>query len=145
MTATATELRTGSSLVSEELARSVAHFVHVHSGQSMERAQRIADQAFAFVYTAATTQRMVPSDDVDLGLHAFILHTREYAKFCQSHAGHFLHHTPAIGAGCRTVEDVTASARALKAAGFVVLDDLWTVNGENAAQCDADCGRPYGK
>lgn len=33
----------------------------------------------------------------------------------------------------------------MKAAGFHVFDELWTVNGENAAQCDSDCGRPYGE
>lgn len=31
----------------------------------------------------------------------------------------------------------------MKAAGFMVFDDLWTVNGESAAQCDSDCGRDY--
>ncbi|GAU70817.1 hypothetical protein SSP35_23_00070 [Streptomyces sp. NBRC 110611] len=54
-----------------------------------------------------------------------------------------LHHNPRPGGGPRTVEAVTASARAIKAAGFRIFDDLWTVNGENAAQCDSDCGRPY--
>ncbi len=40
---------------------------------------------------------------------------------------------------------VAASAQAMKAAGFMVFDDLWTVDGTNLAQCDADCGRPYGQ
>ncbi len=26
----------------------------------------------------------------------------------------------------------------------MVFDDLWTVDGRNAGQCDSDCGRPYG-
>ncbi|MDO0932868.1 hypothetical protein QQY66_14620 [Streptomyces sp. DG2A-72] len=30
-------------------------------------------------------------------------------------------------------------------AGFMVFDDLWTVDGTNLAQCDSDCGRPYGQ
>ncbi|GGR71186.1 hypothetical protein GCM10010252_06840 [Streptomyces aureoverticillatus] len=112
----------------------------------MERAQRIADQAFAFIAAAATASvPMVPSDDVDLGVHAFILHTKAYAEFCKEHAGRFLHHNPAPGGGCRTLEAVTATAHAIKAAGFLVVDELWTVNGASAAQCDADCGRPYGK
>ncbi|MFD7539544.1 hypothetical protein [Streptomyces sp. NPDC059819] len=145
MTALAIDLKTGRSLVTTELFDSVAHFVHVHNGQSIERAERIADQAFAFVATAAAaTVPMVPSDEVDHGLHAFILHTKAYAEFCDQHAGRFLHHNPAPGTGCRTLEAVTTSAHAMKAAGFMVLDDLWTVNGENAAQCDSDCGRPYG-
>ncbi|GGV54324.1 glycine-rich domain-containing protein [Streptomyces spectabilis] len=146
MTATTIDLRTGRALVDDDLFSSVAHFVHVHSGQPMGRAEHIVDQALAFVFTAATTTvNMVPSDDVDLGLHAFILHTEAYAEFCDRHAGRFLHHNPAPGAGGRTLEAVTASVHAMKAAGFAIRDELWTVNSESAAQCDADCGRPYGK
>jgi hypothetical protein len=33
----------------------------------------------------------------------------------------------------------------MKTAGFMVFDDLWTVDGANLAQCDSDCGRPYGQ
>ncbi|MFG2584089.1 glycine-rich domain-containing protein [Streptomyces malaysiensis] len=146
MTAVVNDHRTGRALVSGGLFDSLTHFVVTHNGQTPERAERIADQALAFVATAATASvAMVPSDDVDLGLHAFILHTEEYAQFCHEHAGRFLHHNPAPGGGGRTLEAVTASTHAMKAAGFMVFDDLWTVNGENAAQCDSDCGRPYGQ
>lgn len=77
MTATVNDQRTGRAVAGEELFESLAHFVVAHNGKSPERAQRIADQAVAFLVTAATaTVPMVPSDDVDLGLHALILHTR---------------------------------------------------------------------
>ena len=88
---------------------------------------------------------MVPSDDVDLGLHALILHTKEYATLCDQYAGRFLHHNPMPGGGPRDPKKVGASAHAMKAAGFMVFDDLWTVDGTNLAQCDSDCGRPYGQ
>ncbi|UFQ15490.1 MULTISPECIES: glycine-rich domain-containing protein [Streptomyces] len=146
MTAVANELKTGRALVDAELFGSIAHFVHLQFKHPQNRAEAITDQALAFVATAATASvGMMPSDDVDDGLHAFILHTEAYADFCQKFAGRFLHHNPEPGAGCRTVEQVTASVQAIKTAGFLVLDDLWTVNGENTAQCDADCGRPYGQ
>jgi hypothetical protein len=146
MTATAKDLKTGRAVAGEELFESLAHFVVVHNGQSPQRAERIADQAVAFLVTAATaTVPMVPSDDVDLGLHALILHTREYAKLCERYAGRFLHHNPKPGGGGRDPEKVITSARAMKAAGFMVLDDLWTVGGRNLAQCDSDCGRPDGQ
>ncbi|XXZ50346.1 hypothetical protein AAGT00_19330 [Streptomyces cavourensis] len=146
MTATANDQRTGRAVAGEELFESLAHFVVVHNGQSPERAQRIADQAVAFLVTAATaTAPMVPSDDVDLGLHALILHTKEYAALCERYAGRFLHHNPAPGGGARAPEKVASSARAMKAAGFMVFDELWTVDGTNLAQCDSDCGRPYGQ
>ncbi|MBQ1091753.1 hypothetical protein [Streptomyces sp. B93] len=146
MTATANDQKTGRSVAGEELFQSLAHFVVIHNGQSPERAEQIADQAVAFVVTAATaTVPMVPSDDVDLGLHALILHTKEYAALCEQYAGRFLHHNPMPGGESRDPEKVAASARAIKAAGFVVFDDLWTMDGENLGQCDSDCGRPYGQ
>ncbi|MFF9075232.1 glycine-rich domain-containing protein [Streptomyces sp. NPDC014735] len=146
MTATVNDQRTGREVVGEELFESLAYFVAVHNGQTPERAERIADQAVAFLVTVATaTVPMVPSDDVDLGLHALILHTKEYAELCEKHAGRFLHHNPRPGGGPRDPKMVAASAQAMKAGGFVVFDDLWTVDGENLAQCDSDCGRPYGQ
>ena len=146
MTATANDQRSGSAVAGEELFESLAHFVVIHNGQSTERAEQIADQAVAFLVTAATaTVPMVPSDDVDLGLHALILHTQEYAALCDRYAGRFLHHNPKPGGGPRDLLMVITAARAMKAAGFKVFDDLWTVDGTNLAQCDSDCGRPYGR
>ncbi|MFD4144187.1 hypothetical protein [Streptomyces sp. NPDC058572] len=146
MTATANDHRTGRAVAGEELFGSLVRFVAIHNNQTPERAERIADQAVAFLATAATaTVPMVPSDDVDKGLHALILHTKDYAELCETHAGRFLHHNPKPGGGARDPKQVAASAHAMKAAGFMVFDDLWTVNGENLAQCDSDCGRPYGQ
>ncbi|MGX1953098.1 hypothetical protein ACWIGY_22735 [Streptomyces anulatus] len=144
MTAIETELRTGRSLVEPELFDSIADFTVMHFGQDREKAERAADQALAFVATVATaTVKMVPSDDVDAAFHAFILHTTAYREFCETYAGRFLEHNPRPGAGGRALGEVQATAHAMKAAGFMVLDDLWTVDGESAAQCDADDGRDY--
>ncbi|MCW8384635.1 glycine-rich domain-containing protein [Streptomyces justiciae] len=146
MTATTNVLKTGRAVAGEELFESLTHFVIVHNGQPRRRAERIADQAVAFLVTAATaTVPMVPSDDVDLGLHALILHTKDYAKLCERYAGRFLHHNPKPGGGPRDPEMVITSARAMKAAGFMVFDELWMWDGRNLAQCDSDCGRPYGQ
>lgn len=57
---------------------------------------RIADQALAFLAASATSpHRLAPSRLVDIGWHAAILQTREYAAFCDQVAGRFIHHTPA--------------------------------------------------
>ncbi|MEU1121542.1 MULTISPECIES: hypothetical protein [unclassified Streptomyces] len=146
MTITERELKTGRATAGEELFDSLARFLVVQEHIERRRAELIADQAVAFVVTAATVSvPMMPSDEVDLGLHALILHTRAYAGICQEYAGRFLHHNPAPGGGGRDPEIVAGSARAMKTAGFRVCDELWTVNGENLAQCDSDCGRPYGQ
>lgn len=42
------------------------------------------------------TAKLSPSAMVDKAWHAFILHTREYARFCQEVAGRFIHHIPAL-------------------------------------------------
>lgn len=84
-----------------------------------ERAELIADQAVAFVITAATaTVPMMPSDEVDCGRPALILHTKAYAGIWQAYAGRFLHHNPNPGGGPRDPDIVAGSARAMKAAGF---------------------------
>ncbi|WP_418956806.1 glycine-rich domain-containing protein [Streptomyces tritici] len=144
MTAVSSDLRTGRSLVEPELFDSIAEFTVTHFGYSQEKAERATDQALAFVATVGTaTVKMVPSDDVDGALHAFILHTPDYREFCHKHAGRFLEHNPRPGGGGRVLEEVQATAHAMKAKGFMVMDDLWTVDGANAAQCDSDCGRDY--
>ncbi|GGT36529.1 hypothetical protein [Streptomyces purpureus] len=144
MTTTASDVRTGRAMVDAALFDSIVEFTVTHFNYDQGKAERATDQAIAFVASVATaTVEMVPSDDVDAALHAFILHTADYREFCEKNAGRFLEHNPRPGGGGRTLEDVTATAHAMKAAGFMVLDDLWTVNGENAAQCDSDCGRDY--
>src|ERR1051325_4168467 len=98
MTATTSDQKTGRAVAGDELFESLVRFVVIHSGQSPERSERIADQAVAFLVTAGpATVPMVPSDDVDLGLHALILHTKEYAVLCEQYAGRFLHHNPTPG------------------------------------------------
>ncbi|GAA2781669.1 hypothetical protein [Streptomyces showdoensis] len=144
MTAVSSDLRTGRSLVDADLFDSIAEFTVMHFGYTLEKAERATDQALAFLATVGTaTVKMVPSDDVDGALHAFILHTADYRQFCDTHAGRFLEHNPRPGGGGRVLEEVRDTAHAMKAKGFMVLDDLWTVNGASAAQCDSDCGRDY--
>lgn len=105
MTATANVQNTGRAVAGEELFESLAHFVVTHHSESAERAERIADQAVAFVVTAATaTVSMVPSNDVDLGLHALILHTKESARLCERYAGRFLQQPEAGWRGPRPGE-----------------------------------------
>lgn len=41
-----------------------------------------------------TNEKLSPSLIVDLAWHEFILFTRYYNEFCQSHYQRFIHHTP---------------------------------------------------
>ncbi len=49
-----------------------------------------------FIYLSVATEKSlpVPNDDVDKVWHAAILHTQDYAVFCQEVAGYFIHHEP---------------------------------------------------
>ncbi|WP_327304713.1 hypothetical protein OG730_15000 [Streptomyces sp. NBC_01298] len=145
MTAIANDLRTGRSLVEPELFDSITQFVLDHFGETDRgTAEEITDQAIAFLATVGgATVKMVPSDSVDKGVHAFTLHTRDIDAFAEIHAGRRLHHNPRPGGGPRLLEDVQGTTRAMKAAGFMVIDRRWTVNGKDGAQCDSDCGRDY--
>ncbi|MFF5171539.1 glycine-rich domain-containing protein [Micromonospora sp. NPDC000089] len=141
------EKRTGRSLVSDELFdRLTRRIAREHPELAADVPARIVDQALAFLGACATTtERIGPTELVDLGWHAFLLHTREYADFCQRVAGRFIHHEPEpdsdeprpaapepIGAPiARTVAAITAG-------GFALDHPLWA---GSAADCDKKCSQ----
>ncbi len=68
-----------------------------------------------------------PSKAVDVGWHTFILHTVDYAEFCERVAGRFIHHVPTLDA---ETEEVGAATRtrtldAITAAGYRIDHNLW--------------------
>ncbi|MEU5973786.1 hypothetical protein [Streptomyces sp. NPDC047315] len=85
-----------------------------------------------------TGRDLVPPDLVDSIVHFVVAHFGQQPERAERQADRAL-------AFVATLEAVTTSAPAIKAAGFTVHDDRWTVDDENAAQCDSDCGRPYGR
>jgi hypothetical protein len=111
--------------------------------------ERVVDQALAFLGTCATATRPLgPSDLVDLGWHAFILYTEEYAAFCDRIAGRFIHHVPddATTLGDSNSVPIMEAVTAIRAAGFVVDAELWVGAGVSAEcntgkchQCHAGC------
>ena len=122
-------------------ARIAARIAYDHP-EHAEQAERIVDQAVAFVATCAArgSQGLVPSPLVDIGWHTFILSTRDYAAFCARVAGRFIHHVPCdpTDAG-RPRGGQIATIAAIETAGFVVDRDLWPVTAKR--QCDPDdCG-----
>ncbi|MEX5631930.1 glycine-rich domain-containing protein [Parafrankia sp. FMc2] len=98
-------------------------------------AARIVDQALAFLATSATSPHtLAPSRRVDIGWHAFVLHTREYADFCNQVAGRFIHHIPeSTRPSLEQVATVrTRTTDAIAAAGYALDVDLWTLPAECA-------------
>ncbi|GAA1958775.1 hypothetical protein [Amycolatopsis minnesotensis] len=125
----ALEERAGQELVSAELFDRLASRIAKERDMSREFAARIMDQALAFLFACGQSRsiELCPSQLVDLGWHTFILHTREYADFCQAVAGRFLHHVPNDdGAGLTDAEEeADRTTRVISSSGFAVDPELW--------------------
>lgn len=106
-------------------------------------ARRIVGQAAAFIAASGSQpgQSLAPSKLVDIGWHAFILHTVDYARFCEQVVGRFVHHVPTDEDDEKP--DGTQAARertlaTITAAGYAVDEELWPDMAE-CTQCHAGC------
>ncbi|MFG1686181.1 glycine-rich domain-containing protein [Nonomuraea sp. NPDC049269] len=111
-------------------------------------AERIMRQTLGFLATCALNPDagLSPSEEVDKGWHAFLLHTREYAAFCEQVAGRFIHHRPDDPAGEAlrpAAERVGATVQAMRAAGLPVDVELWIPDGR-CGQCYSGCADDSG-
>jgi hypothetical protein len=137
------QARTGRSLITDALFdRLVARIVR-DKGASPEWAARIMDQALAFLVACGTSdEALAPSKSVDIGWHTFILYTRDYSEFCHQVAGRFIHHEPTDTPETKPtiapsdMRDLTVAA--IRAAGFMVDEELWTVPAD-CNQCTDGC------
>jgi len=112
-----------------------------NEGLDPDTAERIVEQALAFLVACAhyPDGHLSPSQTVDAGWHAFILHTRHYAEFCQRVAGRFIHHRPndpGDPAGEQQAIGVTIAA--MRDIGLPVYPDLWVPRAE-CSQCYQGC------
>jgi hypothetical protein len=104
----------------------------------LELAQRIIDQTLIFLKLIADNpgQSYAPSPLVDIGWHAFILHTQRYSDFCRQIAGGFIHHYPRDDEEGRQREfdssryDVSRTTLALIRANLPVDNELWNGTGK---------------
>ncbi|WP_186768072.1 glycine-rich domain-containing protein [Streptomyces qinzhouensis] len=131
-------LRHGRDLVGSKLFKRLAAFCADEYGLERVVADRVMDQAIAFVYVLGSQKAydLAPSERVDPGWHSFMLHTQEYAAWCQEQFGYFVHHAP--NSRVRTHGLMVSVADRIKTAGFDVDPRLWGV----AAECNqpACCG-----
>lgn len=115
--------------------------VTAEAGVDQGTAEAIVEQALAFLVACARNpgDHLVPSELVDVGWHAFLLHTREYAEFCARVAGRFIHHRPADpGQAQPHLEAIGATIAAMRAAGLPVDPALWVPRAE-CSQCYQGC------
>ncbi|MEV3907540.1 glycine-rich domain-containing protein [Streptomyces canus] len=127
----------------EVMNRLVRRVTTDHPEITDETARRIVGQAAAFFATSGQQpgHSLVPSELVDYGWHAFILHTADYAAFCQKTVGRFVHHVPTeedeqMPGGAAAARERTVSA--IQAAGYTVDAELWQSTAD-CNQCHAGC------
>ncbi|GGU83014.1 hypothetical protein GCM10010211_56220 [Streptomyces albospinus] len=131
--------RQGRHLVSPELFERLVDFCAEEYGLERCVAECVQSEAIAMCYVMGSTNagdEMAPSKQVDAGWHIFMLHTEEYADWCQENFGYFLHHRP--NSKVRTRALMTDVVGRLKAQGFEADERLWGT----AADCNppACCG-----
>ncbi|MFE2436350.1 glycine-rich domain-containing protein [Streptomyces sp. NPDC059409] len=126
--------------VTERLVRRIATD---HAEISEATARRIVGQAAAFIAASGELrgQPLAPSELVDYGWDAFILHTVDYAAFCERVAGGFVHHVPTdegdeMPGGAQATRERTLAA--IAAAGYTVDEELWP-DLADCTQCHAGC------
>lgn len=112
---------------------------HTEIDQTM--AERIMRETLAFLQACAQHPdvHLSPSGPVDIGWHTFLLYTREYAAFCDSVAGRFLHHVPDDDPDTPSQDISSAAVRArtlaaIRTAGYVVDPGLWPVGSTKCSQ-----------
>jgi hypothetical protein len=141
MTAVMTARVSGRSLVPDALFERLVARIVADEHVERQMAERIMDQALAFLRACADNQAVLlsPSRLVDIGWHTFILYTREYATFCERVAGYFIHHAPDDDESVSSEPPGQALARsveAIEAAGLVVDADLWLAPDATKGPCN---------
>ncbi|MEU2763188.1 hypothetical protein [Streptomyces sp. NPDC007094] len=132
-------------VTAEVMERLAARIAKDHPGTDLPTARRIIGQAAGFLAASATLpgSELSPSKAVDVGWHTFILHTVDYAEFCERVAGRFIHHVPTLDAETeeRSSATRTRTLDAITAAGYRIDHDLWpdTARMNECSQCHAGC------
>jgi hypothetical protein len=120
----------------------LSRFGHEIAEVQNEWAARVLDQAVGFMRLCSLDPdgQYTPSSTVDIGWHAFILHTRDYARFCQELAGWFIHHVP-MGDEDKEAGhfDHARTPKALRTHGIAVDDTLWPTSAECGGQKCYSC------
>jgi hypothetical protein len=134
--ASSSVLRRGRDLIEPDLFERLTARVAYDQQLDLPLAAQICDQAIAFLQACADNphRRLVPSATVDIGWHAFILYTHEYAEFCNRVAGCYIHHVPTDGTESGAGADIADSLAAIEASGLAVDRALWP-------RCDQNCNR----
>jgi hypothetical protein len=132
----------GRSLVSKELFDRLIRHIIADEDVEERLAERMVDQALAFLYACAKTTDtpLRPSKTVDVGWHAFVLHTSAYAEFCDRIAGRFIHHEPTeFEPPAHVGTTLAPTVNTMRLLGLAVDDELWMRGSADCSQCHSGC------
>ena len=99
-----------------------------------------------FFYLSSVSERsIIPSKKIDEMWHNWILFTKDYAMFCQSYFGRFIHHKPRlrsdppVGSGCSIKETLQLARQT-----FGQLSENWSfpnkaINEAASCSCSSWC------
>ncbi|WP_059006208.1 glycine-rich domain-containing protein [Streptomyces specialis] len=132
-------------LISDELRATLAsNMLDKFSGLTEEKADRGVGQMLAFVAACAASDKpLSPSPIVDDYWHAFLLHTKAYADFCDRAFGKFIHHQPGFldkeeHGGGKAIR--TRTLDAITYAGYEIDAEFWPeLDLANCSQCHQNC------
>ncbi|MGW0708272.1 glycine-rich domain-containing protein [Streptomyces sp. NPDC002643] len=128
-------------ITEEEFAGVVATVLDNNKEMEQPTAERVVLEALKFVDTCVRfpALRLRPSRIVDEGWHALILHTRTYARLCQSRGG-FVHHVPERPDPSRhNPKELERTQAAIVEAGYEVDLTLWLSPTDASVPVAADC------
>jgi hypothetical protein len=128
-------------LISPALFTKLTCRVAADDGHDVGTAERIVEQALAFLVVCVRYPdgHLSPSETVDAGWHAFILHTADYAEFCDRIASRFIHHRPNDPSEANPEQQaIGITISAMRDAGLPVEPDLWVPRAA-CSQCYQGC------
>ncbi|SEG82870.1 hypothetical protein SAMN04489712_11599 [Thermomonospora echinospora] len=116
----------------------LAAYVAKHQQVTLPYAEGVVEQTLVWFKACADnpTVRLGMSESVDHGWHAFLLHSQEYAEFCERMFGTYFHHVPPRPGQSMTEQEMAATLPALYATGYPVDESHW--NGVAYGCCPPD-------
>ena len=102
-------------------------------GFSAEKAQTVFKDTLRFLFLCGTsTGSWSPSRTIDVGWHAFLMYTEDYAEFCDTYFGRFIHHRPTrIGERPSSQKSKSTLIAAMQVFGKENLSENWVYRDQN--------------
>lgn len=114
-------------LVDREVFTTLSTYVASHQEVTHAYADRMVEQMLVWMRAVADNPglRLAMDETVDPAWHAFILHSQEYAAFCDRMFGEYLHHVPPAPGVAHSTDEVDRTLPALHATGYPVDEEFW--------------------